>query len=263
MRCSKRKIIVAKTMTKTLLFIDSSIKIGHNHNARIEQYKNGFKSVSKHMEFFRSNNIDLLWVDNTISSLDEIGALRECIDLDNVKTIFKKNNKYGKLNKGAGCIEHWILGTDIWRHYDYIIHFEARQVLINVSFFEEFLREPISMFSWAYRKPSAPLGILTKRDRRFRLDLYGPNVPKNTHRQNPNAVRHFNDFYTGLFSVSVPEFIELVNNIRLDGMVKHRVFLEKIMMSFAYCRLDKFKMVDKLYVWRGGDRNDSNSVKQS
>ena len=254
-------------MVSTILFIDTSIKTKSFCQARLLQYYNGLMSIFKHNDYFISNGIDIVYVDNTISNLDDLPGIKDIIP-PNVTCVFKENNIYGQKSNTAGCFEHWVLSKDMWEKYDYIIHFEARQILKSRKFFEEFLRAPVSTFSWCtstyllQKAPDSmkqfpgnrPLGMFVNKDRRFRLDLYG--------RDNSNSLSPwFNDFYTGLFSFRVDAFKKFVENVSLEEIVTPpTTALEKILMVHAYEELPIFRVVDRLNVIRFANYNNCDGI---
>jgi hypothetical protein len=228
---------------KTILHIDSSIKSTDLCEARLLQIMNGLNSIFKHIDFFKLNNTDIVYVDNTISNINELPMIRDIIPKE-VKCIFKENNIYGKISKTCGCFEHWKLIENILDDYDYIIHFEARQTLLDLSFFENFFKEPITIFSWAHKKVYFPLGNFKNKDNRFKINLYG--------RDNSNYKDvYFNDFYTGLFSFSVDKFKEFTKKADLKKIIiPPRASLEKLTMNFAYDNLESFKIINRLGILR-------------
>ena len=240
---------------KIILSLDMSINIySYKCNKRIEQYKKGLLSILKYIDFFIKNNIFIILVDNTIENLEDYPEIKNIIPY-NIICIFKKLNNYGKINKGAGCIEHLLISKHIWINYEYLIHFEVRQTLNNNKVIEEFLLKPISTFSWAHKKPCAICGIFEKNDPRLNINLYGiDNTSKNT--------EYFNDFYTGLFTMKINYLKELIN-YDLDYMIKNSISYEKLIMSFTINNINEFKIVDKLYINRGGDINDYDSKQQN
>ena len=235
-------------------------------------------SIFKHNDYFVSNGIDIVYVDNTISNLDDLPGIKNIIP-PNVTCVFKENNIYGQKSNTAGCFEHWVLSKDMWEKYDYIIHFEARQILKSRKFFEEFLKAPVSTFGWCtstylllkapdprkqllLKAPDSrkqlpgnrPLGMFVNKDRRFRLDLYG--------RDNSNSRSPWNDdFYTGLFSFRVDAFKKFVEGISLEDIVTPPMTaLEKILMVRAYEELPIFRVVDRLNVIRFARYSDLDGI---
>ena len=228
---------------KTLLFIDTSIMIENcDSNVRINQYKEGLTNILKHNNYFSENNIDILLVDNTINSyLDVSNCEFFNVISKNCNCVTYKNNNYGKKNKGSGVFEHWdMINIEIYKKYDYIIHFEARQTLQSLHFFDIFLKNPTSIFSWSSKKPSAITGDFIKNDDKLQIELYGLNhCDMHTH---PN----FNDFYTGLFSMKMEHFLELLKTTGAKYLINEDISLEKIMMRFVHKNCDKFKIIEKV-----------------
>jgi hypothetical protein len=105
-------------------------------NKRIEQYQKGINTL---LELNKNNNIDMILADNG-SDFDLI--------LDKRITVINNNpNNYGKINKGAGLIEIWRNNIELLKKYDYIIHFEPRQLLINNDFIDDFMKNPRNLFT--------------------------------------------------------------------------------------------------------------------
>jgi hypothetical protein len=70
------------------------------------------------------------------------------LTLDNRIIVIKNNpNSYGRINKGAGLIEIWSNNIKLLKQYDYIIHFEPRQLLINNDFIDSFIKSPRNLFT--------------------------------------------------------------------------------------------------------------------
>ena len=240
---------------KIVILLDSCINCDRFCNVRIKQYENGLKSILKHYYFFKDNNIDIIFVDNSIDNLNDYPTIKNLL-FEDIKIITKNFNDYGKKNPSAGVFEHWLISKDVWKNYDYLIHYEIRQVLTNINFFEEFIKEPISMFGWCTKIPYKnkkwkdlfPPGLYTNKDPKFEIEKYG--------RDNSN-VRSimFNDFYTGLMSIKIKEFLPFVENYDLDSIIipdsnGRRKSLENIILCFSYDFLPKFKIVERLYLKR-------------
>ena len=244
-----------------IIILDSCICADSINPERIKQYENGLKSFFKFEKFFIDNNFDILFVDNSIDNLEVFPMLKKIIP-EYVKKITKNNNINGRISKTVGVFEHWLMSKDIWKNYDYLIHFEIRQVIENINFFEEFIKEPMSMFGWCTKIPYQrrkwkklfPPGVYDNKDPKFEIEKYG--------RDNSN-VRSimFNDFYTGLMCIKIKEFLPFVENYDLDSIIKivpgiGMKSLENIMMSFAYDFLPKFKIVERLYITRYSSYNN-------
>ena len=106
---------------------------------RIQHYVNGFHKFFEYSHLLNEHNVDIIVFDNTIDKTDNLP--QELIDVipNNVKIINDHVNQYGYINKGAGLIEMWKYLRDTIQEYDYLIHFEPRQLLIDFSFIDFFL----------------------------------------------------------------------------------------------------------------------------
>ena len=111
---------------------------------RIQQYVNGFRQVAelsaKHPGF------DVFSVDNTVENPGRLEG-RLTAALDKINALKGKyyfwNNEMGRVNKGSGLIAQWneIL-PDLVDRYEYTVHYEPRQQLVDLSFFERMERQP-------------------------------------------------------------------------------------------------------------------------
>ena len=246
---------------KTVIILDSCLNCNRSCDARIKQYENGLNSFFQYYHFFEKNDFDIIFADNSVDNLNNYPSIEKLLPKE-IKIITKNFNNYGKISGSAGNFEHWLMSKDVWKNYDYLINFEIRQVIENINFFEEFIKEPISIFGWCTKVPYQnkrwkklfPPGIYTNKDPKFEIEKYG--------RDNSN-VRNimFNDFYTGLMCIKIKEFLPFVENYDLDSIIKivpgiGMKSLENIMMSFAYDFLPKFKIVERLYITRYSSYNN-------
>ena len=189
-------VIVDHTST---LFKRGQLEYGKK---RIEQYQKG---IDKLLELNRKYNLDIYIADNG-SDFD--------LTLDKRITVIKNNpNNYGKINKGAGLIEIWCNNIELLKQYDYIIHFEPRQLLINNDFIDDFMKNPRTLF---------------------------------TYNHNPCQQKHFN---TGLFSCKTAEILKFINEFPPDFFVKKALGIEHALYYFynnnkiQYDTLDKMSLI--------------------
>ena len=135
---------------KTLAYLHISQHTDANNRTvthgeeRIQQYLDGF---SKFFEYPGLQKFDILVTDNTITEdcpLDK--RLQDLISSYKCRTVLCDNN-HGKQNKGAGVLEQWRYCRDIILEYDWIIHFEPRQLLLNFDFFDSFFEAPRNLFN--------------------------------------------------------------------------------------------------------------------
>lgn len=171
---------------------------------RLKQYQQG---IDKIVELNKNYNLDIYIADNGDNFDDKIN-IPEC-----VKVIKNNPNKLGCYNKGSGIIEIWNNNIEILKQYDYIIHFEPRQLLIDNSFIDNFMKNPRSIFTYS---------------------------------KNPNAKRHFN---TGLFICKSMDLINFITAVTPEMLVKNSLSIEYILHDFYnnfkinYSVLDKMNLI--------------------
>ena len=183
---------------------NTSIPLCHG-DRRTQQYVDGLKEFFKYKNYF--NKCDIVFVDNTLESIDDIPVqIRECLS-DDTFLYVKNKNDYGKFNKGAGDIEMWKEYSKILEGYEYFFHYEPRLLLKDFSFIQSFLDNPRNYFTLS-------------RDDQVR---------------------------TGYFGVSVKDFYEFYDPINLKDMINNSISIEDIMFDFfnnkntefdnnSYCR---------------------------
>lgn len=113
---------------------------------RANEYRDGIEQFFK---LYSENqlNADVYIVDNTIGSVDEINPIIRSVIPDFVKFILKKNNTYGRVNKGAGLVEAWKDNTALFVVYDWIIYFEPRLFMKDFGFINTFVQNKENLFS--------------------------------------------------------------------------------------------------------------------
>ena len=121
---------------KTILCLDSCIfgrdehsdkcKWKANKDIRIQQYIIGYTNFFQYIDFFNTNNIDIVIIDNTCDSIEDFPDEIKNLIPSNVRVITKIKNDYGIVSASAGVIEHWLLGIHIWETYNYFIHLGLR-----------------------------------------------------------------------------------------------------------------------------------------
>lgn len=120
---------------------------GSNRGAeRIQQYVNGLVKFFEYNDILKKHNVDIYIVDNTIKDGDSLPPEILAILPDNVKIITCFKNEFGCKNKGAGDIEQWLYCKDLIEKYEWFIHFEPRQLLLNFDFINDFLEKPRNLF---------------------------------------------------------------------------------------------------------------------
>jgi hypothetical protein len=110
------------------------------------RYKQYFEGIQKIYELNKDKNINIYLSDNN-DFFDEDSELKTYINSTKIKIIKDIPNVYGKTNKGSGLIENWVYNKDILNKYDWIIHFEPRQLLKSNQFIDTFLDNPRNLFT--------------------------------------------------------------------------------------------------------------------
>ena len=170
---------------------------------RLKQYQQG---IDKIVELNKNYNLDIYIADNGHNFDDKI-KIPECI-----KIIKNNPNKLGGFNKGAGLIEVWRKNIDILEKYDYIIHFEPRQLLIDNYFIDNFIKNPRTLFT-----------------------------------MNVNTRGAYN---TGLFACKSLELIHFIRCISPDSIIRNNISIEYVMYNFFTQNNILFDILDKMnLIW--------------
>ena len=177
---------------------------------RIEQYITGLNKFFEYIEILNNYKVDIIIFDNTINKTEMLPEKILEIIPNNVKILNDNVNNYGCINKGAGLIECWNYLNNSINQYDFLIHFEPRQLLLNFNFIKNFLENPRNLFT------------------------YGANN------------NHFN---TGLFCISCKVLVTFIKSINLNEMCQKYTSIEYILFDFfkkfniPYCLRDKMELV--------------------
>jgi hypothetical protein len=126
---------------------------------RIQQYVKGLVKFFEYNAILKKHNVDIYIVDNSIKDGDGLHADILAIIPENVKINMSLNNNFGCRNKGAGLIEQWRYCKDIIIQYDWLIHFEPRQKLLNFNFINDFLENPRNLFTLGNSKNHFNTGL--------------------------------------------------------------------------------------------------------
>ena len=129
---------------KKPLFSRDSIKIEYG-DKRIESYKKGFESLNK-LDLFKQFE-KIILIDNTLSSKRNIPEtiLKELPK--NTTYLVTKDNKLGRLNKGAGMLQSLQKNSMNFKDHQLIFYFEPRLILKTKNFIETFLDDNKNYFS--------------------------------------------------------------------------------------------------------------------
>lgn len=172
---------------------------------RLKQYQQG---INKIVELNKNYNFDIYIADNGDDFDDKI-KIPPCI-----KLIKNNPNKFGRYNKGSGIIEIWNNNIEILKQYDYFIHFEPRQLLIDNYFIDNFMKNIRTLF---------------------------------TYNSNPNVRRHFN---TGLFACKSKELLQFINQCSPEFLVNRNASIEYILYDFFHNNNINYDVLDKMnLIW--------------
>ena len=153
-----------------------------SNKVRYKQYFNGIKKL---YELNNDKNIDIYISDNS-DFFNKDSELKKYINTTSIQIIKDVPNNYGKINKGSGLIENWSHNKYILNKYDWIIHFEPRQLLQSNQFIDNFLENPRNLFT--------------------RGGCYNNKYS--------NSLKHFN---TGLFCIKTSYLINFIKSISLNN----------------------------------------------
>lgn len=172
---------------------------------RLKKYQQG---IDKIVELNKNYNFDIYIADNGHNFDDKI-KIPECI-----KVIKDNPNKLGCYNKGSGIIEIWDNNIEILKQYDYVIHFEPRQLLIDNYFIDNFMKNPRTLF---------------------------------TYNHIPCPQKHFN---TGLFSCKTAEILKFINEFPPEFLVKKALGIEYALYYFYNNNKIQYDTTDKMsLIW--------------
>lgn len=183
-----------------------------NQDKRKEQYINGIKRI---LEYEHIKNFDIVLVDNTTTSIDkDIQQVMPFIS----ETITIDKNENGQRNPGAGILDVWHhLKNDI-STYDWIIHFEPRQMMKDFRIFETFMENPRNIF------------------------MYGDNKK--------------NHYYTGLFTIKSSTLLYYLSKMDGKNLARKHICLEYNMFEILNDVNVTIDIVDKMGVlWHDRAKN--------
>tara|TARA_B100001250_G_scaffold337877_1_gene304816 strand:- start:1430 stop:2071 length:642 start_codon:yes stop_codon:yes gene_type:complete len=149
------------------------------------RYKQYFEGIQKIYQFNIDKKIDIYIADNS-DFFDKETELKEYISKTSIVIIKNIPNNYGCKNKGGGLIENWLHNKHILSRYDWIIHFEPRQLLQSNQFIDSFLENPRNLFT------------------------YGGSF----YNKDSNSLKHFN---TGLFCIKTQYLMNFIKSISLNN----------------------------------------------
>ena len=188
-----------------------------NNSTRMTHIIDGLNSLFKYKSMFDENNIDICLADNTIKDKIQFPKkIRDILPPDIILNL-SDNNKYGAINKGAGLIEEWRYLQDLISKYDWIIHFEPRQLIIDFNFFDSVIKSPRNLF---------------------------------VENKVLNVVPHF---HTGLFGIESKILLKFINNTDINIMISHYISIEYMLYDFFNNENINYDTKDKLGLrWKAG-----------
>ena len=144
-----------------------------SNEVRYKQYFNGIKKL---YELNNDKNIDIYISDNS-NFFNKDSELKKYINTTSIQIIKDVPNNYGKINKGSGLIENWSHNKYILNKYDWIIHFEPRQLLQSNQFIDNFLENPRNLFTMGKENNHFNTGLLIIKSNIILnfLNNYSPN----------------------------------------------------------------------------------------
>lgn len=198
-------------MNKILLLLPTCLyptnRSSNHGETRFLQYFKGLQKLFEYNSFFIENHIDIILFDNSIDNINDIPDIIKNVFPSNVNIIVKIVNSYGCINKGAGLIEHWLYNKQEIKKYDWIIHFEPRQLLKSNQLIEKFLKNPRNLFSF-------------------------------------NTIgKHFN---TGLFCIESKHLLDYIEKTDLNHMVNRYISIEDDLYNYFIRNQIQFDIVEKM-----------------
>ena len=189
---------------------NSSLYKSSQLTENVLRYKQYFEGIQKIYQFNIDKKFDIYIADNS-DFFDKETELKEYISKSSIVIIKNIPNNYGCKNKGSGLIENWIHNKDVLSRYDWIIHFEPRQLLKSNQFIDSFLENPINLFTM------------------------GTNM------------RHFN---TGLFCIKCKVLFDFINEYTPEKLVYNNLGIEYDIYNFIINNNIDYKIIDKMdLIW--------------
>ena len=126
------------------------------NQVREKQFVDGITKFLEYKHILDQHDVKICLVDNSCDTMPSyISNL-----LPNDVIINVQNNNKGERNKGVGLIWQWKQCQDIIKEYDYIIHFEPRQIMVNFNFINSFLSRPRTLLNINNRNHMINTGLL-------------------------------------------------------------------------------------------------------
>lgn len=178
---------------------------------REQQFTDGIKKFLEYKHILDQHNVKICLTDNSCDILPTymINLLPEDIIIN------VKNNNMGQINKGVGLIWQWKQCQDIIKEYDYVIHFEPRQLFMHFDFINSFLSNPRNLV---------------------------------------NLNKYNRTFNTGLMCIDAKSLIKYIDNTNTVMMVERYICIEGDMLEFFIKENISFDDIESMgIIWY--DRN--------
>ena len=183
---------------KSLLYKKNQLM---SNEVRIKQYIDGIKKI-------RDLNPDIeIYISDNSNYLNKQSNILDIIQQNKIKIIKNTPNKYGHINKGSGLLENWQHNLSIIEKYEYIIHFEPRQLLKSNYFIDTFLKNPSNLFTLGSNKI------------------------------------HFN---TGLFCLKSNDLLKFIKLVHPNELIKNNSSIEYILYQYIHKNKISYEKLDKM-----------------
>jgi hypothetical protein len=131
-------------MKKNLILCFSSLRPSQYNSSMLEQREKNYDLALEWLLKSIPNNWDIIYNDNTLSSLHDLKneSLKKRLQNERIKLIFQKVNE-GSKNKGAG--EHDMCRKSFIKinpeEYNWVSYFTARHIIPNSCYFDKLEKE--------------------------------------------------------------------------------------------------------------------------
>lgn len=211
-----KNIVILRTALDVDSYLGHDLSTVSSGTRRLNEYISGIVSLTNYLKKFPDT--PLMFLDNTLSSNEQIP--QEIIAILPKNTILRTTgtNEFGRFNKGAGDIETWTSIREEISEYKVVLHYEGRLRIRSERFLNSFFESPRSMIC---KEMPQPMRIWNK----------------------PDSVS------TGYFGIYSGALIEFIKNIDPEYMTKQKIAIEHLF--YDYFRLKHFEMWSHSgYCWR-------------
>lgn len=183
-----------------------------DNKTRLIQYTEGITSL---LNFIEPYDFDVVISDNS-DFLRKESLIKKLLEKKNVVIVNDVPNKYGGINKGSGIMENWLHNKNLLKNYEYIIHFEPRQLLQSDDMIKNFLLKPRNLITYGKER------------------VEGKPI----------------NFNMGLFAIESKILIEFIEKYHPNILINGMISLEYIFFEYLVNNKIKFDTVDKMgLIW--------------